>query len=282
MLSPSSPWFYQGTYQGTDPGTIITLDQPVSSQWKILKKLNERNFQASEEMCRRHNIHSYATAKFLCCDPKRPSRKAFMRIYLQIPVKNTEMQDPKIRSRQATQLTANQELTQKDFSNAPKLLGYKVSAQDKSGLVPNGFAIWLAWEMVPGLRLGNKLGNDPYWILPAVEREHVRVAFMKALPQAAEKGYAPYVPSLSSLVWHSKTGTLYVITCCVLRQTSGLTFSVLFSYFIGYFYGINDNLKDRSNIKIGPEALVYFDLAKPSGDEWRNKNWNGDTTGWEM
>ncbi|KAJ5184510.1 hypothetical protein N7472_009350 [Penicillium cf. griseofulvum] len=235
MLSPSSPWFYQGTYQGTDPGTIITLDQPVSSQWKILKKLNERNFQASEEMCRRHNIHSYATAKFLCCDPKRPSRKAFMRIYLQIPVKNTEMQDPKIRSRQATQLTANQELTQKDFSNAPKLLGYKVSTQDKSGLVPNGFAIWLAWEMVPGLRLGNKLGNDPYWILPAVEREHVRVAFMKALP-----------------------------------------------YFIGYFYGINDNLKDRSNIKIGPEALVYFDLAKPSGDEWRNKNWNGDTTGWEM
>jgi hypothetical protein len=36
--------------------------------------------------------------------------------------------------------------------------------------------------MVPGLRLGNKPGNDPYWTLSAVEREHVRMAFMEALP----------------------------------------------------------------------------------------------------
>lgn len=42
--------------------------------------------------------------------------------------------------------------------------------------------------------------------------------------QALEKGYGPYTPSLSKLVWHSQTGTLYVITCCVLCQISGLTF----------------------------------------------------------
>ncbi|GFF41165.1 hypothetical protein IFM61606_04833 [Aspergillus udagawae] len=262
MSSPSSRWFHQGT----DPGTIITLDQPVPSQWKILGKLNERNFQASEEMRRRHGHYSYATAKLLCCDPKKPSRKAFMRVYLQVPFKNTEIQDPKTRSRQATtytppDLTAYQEFTQKDFSNVPKLLGYKVSTQDKSGLVPNGFAIWLAWEMVPGLRLGDKLGNDPYWTLSAVEREHVHMDFMKALPQALEKGYGPYTPSLSKLVWHSQTGTLY---------------------FIGYTYGINDEPKDRSNIKIGPEAVARYGLAKPSSNEWRNKNWNGDTTGWKM
>jgi hypothetical protein len=110
-----------------------------------------------------------------------------MRVYLQVPFKNTEIQNPKTRSRQATtytppELTAYQEFTQKDFSNVPKLLGYKVSTQDKPGLVPSGFAIWLAWEMVPGLRLGNKPGNDPYWTLSAVEREHVRMAFMEALP----------------------------------------------------------------------------------------------------
>jgi hypothetical protein len=91
MSSPSSRWFHQGT----DPGTIITLDQPVPSHWKILEKLNERNFQASEEMRRRHGHYSYATAKFLCCNPKKPSRKAFMRVYLQVPFKNTEIQNPR-------------------------------------------------------------------------------------------------------------------------------------------------------------------------------------------
>lgn len=99
------------------------------------------------------------------------------------------------------------------------------------------------------------------------------------MSEAAEKGYGPYTPSLSRLGWHGQTGTLYVITCCVLCQISGLTF--LFSYFIGYFYGI-DKPKDLSNIKIGPEALVRYGLAQPSSNEWRNKNWNGDTTGWEM
>jgi hypothetical protein len=110
-----------------------------------------------------------------------------MRVYLQVPIKYTEIQDPKTRSRQATtytppELTAYQEFTRQDFRNAPKLLGYMVSTQDKPGPVPNGFAIWLAWEMVPGLRLGDKLGNDPYWTLSAAERERVRMAFMTDLP----------------------------------------------------------------------------------------------------
>ncbi|KAJ5477260.1 hypothetical protein N7539_007404 [Penicillium diatomitis] len=240
MSSPSSGWFPQGT----DPGTIITLDQPVPSH---------------EEIRRRHGHYSYATAKLLCCDPKKPYRRAFMRVYLQVPFKDTEIQDPKTRSRQATtyaplELTSYQKFTQQDFSNVPKLLGYKVSTQDKSGLVPNGFATWLAWEMVPGLRLGDKFGNDPYWTLSAVEREHVCMAFMKALPQALEKGYGPYTPSLLKLV----------------------------CYFIGYFYGINDEPKDRRYIKISLEALARYGLAKPSSNEWRNKNWNGDTTGWKM
>lgn len=90
--------------------------------------------------------------------------------------------------------------------------------------------------------------------------------------QAIEKGYGPYAPGLSSLVWDSQTGTLYVITCWVLCQISGLTFSVLFSYFIDYFYGISDKPKDRSNIKIGPEVLARYGLAKPSSNKWRNEN----------
>ena len=57
---------------------------------------------------------------------------------------------------------------------------------------------------------------------------------------------------------------------------------VLFSYFVGYFYGMSDKSKDRSNIKIGPELLACYSLVEPSSDAWRNKNWNGDSTGWKM
>lgn len=100
--------------------------------------------------------------------------------------------------------------------------------------------------------------------------------------QVLENGYGPYAPGLSKLVWDSQTGTMYITTFCVLCQISGLTFSVLFSYFIGYVHGIDDEPRDRSNIKIGPEAIACYGLAKPFSNEWLNKNWNGDTTDWKM
>lgn len=40
-----SAWFRKGP----DPGTVITLDQPVPSRWKILEKLNEHDYQVNEE-----------------------------------------------------------------------------------------------------------------------------------------------------------------------------------------------------------------------------------------
>lgn len=110
-----------------------------------------------------------------------------MRIYLQVPHRTTEIDDADTRSRQATtytppELTALLDLTQKGSSNTPKLIGYKTGSQDRSGLVPGGFIIWLVWEIVPGLRLGDRYGADPFWGLESYEREQVRAAFMEALP----------------------------------------------------------------------------------------------------
>lgn len=106
-----------------------------------------------------------------------------MRIYLQVPIRGTEMDDAQTRASQAMQrtpqeLTAYQDLTQKS-SNTPKLLGYKTTVQDNSGLIPGGFAVWLVWEMVPGLRLGNKNGPNAFWTLGDSEREEIRVSFVK-------------------------------------------------------------------------------------------------------
>lgn len=101
--------------------------------------------------------------------------------------------------------------------------------------------------------------------------------------QALKKGYSPFAGGLSKLVWHSQTDTLYVIICRVLCQISGLTFSVLFSYFIGYFNGMEHDVpKGRSNVSIGPGHLACYGLVKPSSNEWLKKTWNGDTTDWKM
>jgi hypothetical protein len=82
---------------------------------------------------------------------------------MQVPYENTEMDVADTGATQATtyipeELLAYQDLTSQELGITPKLLGFKITSQDKSGLVPGGFVVWLAWEMVPRLRLGIKDG----------------------------------------------------------------------------------------------------------------------------
>ncbi|OQD95336.1 hypothetical protein PENSOL_c021G05409 [Penicillium solitum] len=183
MSSSFSTWLLKGI----NTGTVITLNQPFFSKWRILKKLNEYEFQVNQEENNDYGSRSFASAKFECSDPKRSSKKAFMRMYIQLPHRKTEMDDADTRGRQAVaftppELNAYQDLTQNHSSNTPKLIGYKTGTQDRSGLVPGGFIIWLVWEIVPGLRLGDDDGAGPFWALESEEREQVRTAFVNALP----------------------------------------------------------------------------------------------------
>lgn len=170
-------WFQSGI----EPGTIITLDQPVRSQWKIVGKLNEHSTQRSQAEHDHYGGTSIASTKLLCQSSTDPTKKAYMRIVQQIPILNTESLSTEKRPRQATRYTppeldAYRKLT--NSTNTPKLLGYKVTTQDESGLVPNGFLIYLVWEIVPGLRLGAKLGPDPFWRLERSERNKIRSSFL--------------------------------------------------------------------------------------------------------
>ncbi|KGO75653.1 hypothetical protein PITC_030050 [Penicillium italicum] len=56
---------------GTKPGTAITLSQPFSSQWMILEKLNEHEFQVNKEEIDDYGFYYFASAKSQCCDPKK-------------------------------------------------------------------------------------------------------------------------------------------------------------------------------------------------------------------
>lgn len=176
-------WFQKGF----KPGTIITLDQPGRSEWRILEKLNEHGHQLSkEEHDHYRSGYSVASLKLLCCDRKNPAKRAYMRIIHQLPFLNTEFLDADERATQATtwvppEAIAYRKLTEQGSTNTPKLLGYKVTTQDRSGHVPGGFATCLVWEMVPGLRLGNKHGPDPFWRLDRSERDLIRASFVKGL-----------------------------------------------------------------------------------------------------
>lgn len=110
-----------------------------------------------------------------------------MRLYVQVPHRTTKMGDAETRGQQATTFTPREliallDLTKKRSSNTPKLLEYKIGTQHCAGLVPGGFVIWLVWEIVPGIRLGDSEGADSFWGLDNFEREQVRSVFIKAPP----------------------------------------------------------------------------------------------------
>ncbi|KAJ5509312.1 hypothetical protein N7527_011455 [Penicillium freii] len=254
-MSPT--WFRKDI----DPGTIITLDQPETSKWKVVKRLNEYDHQLDEDRHRLGFHLSFACTKLLCCDPEDDTKLAFMRIYLQVPFRGTEMDDARTRASQAIkrtpqELIAYQDLTQKS-SNTPKLLGHKTTVQGKSGLVPGGFAVWLVWEMVLGLRLGNKNGPDAFWTLGDSEREEIRVSFMKTFAEMREVGYLPDKTALSSLVWHKDSNTLY-------------------------FIGFRDcNFGQPKGPVVAAKWVAHYGLAIPNSNEWLKKGWNQDTSAWK-
>ncbi|KAJ5152751.1 uncharacterized protein N7482_009229 [Penicillium canariense] len=172
------------------------------------------------------------------------------------------MDDADTRGRQATtytpgELAAYRDLTQKSC-NTPKLLGYKTGTQKRSGLVPGGFIIWLAWEIVPGLRLGDSFGAKPFWALKSDEREQIRAVFAKALLKLRENGWYPWVTRARNLVWHRETQTLY---------------------FIGHFSKAG---KPKRPVEVRPKLIAMFELAKPdSPDFMRKDDQDQNTSLWE-
>ncbi|KAJ5905675.1 uncharacterized protein N7473_002591 [Penicillium subrubescens] len=256
------PWFRKGI----DPGTIINFDQPVPSRWQIVQKLSEEDWQLTEAEYRRGERLSFAVTKLLCCNPKNPSTFAFMRIYLQVPYSGTEIDDADTRATQAAtliprELLAYQDLTAQDIGCTPKLLGYKVSTQDNRGPVPGGFAVYLVWEKVPGVRLGNKDGSNEFWALDNAEREEIRQYFEKNLQAIRGIGYFPDTSALSSLVWDKNSKTLY---------------------FIGFR---RRNIVSTAQTEPPPldmtKRLAFFGLVEPNSRAWLKEGWDRDTTKWK-
>jgi hypothetical protein len=77
----------------------------------IEKKLSERSQWLTQEDNTDGVEVPFAASKFLCHRKETPDKKAFMRIYLQIPVSGTHYQSPQIRRKQAAKSPLYLELT---------------------------------------------------------------------------------------------------------------------------------------------------------------------------
>lgn len=177
---------------------------------------------------------SYAYIKYRCESLSHRGKFAYVRTYMQIPHVNTEMCDPATCARQATkcrpsELSAYETLTKKKSKFTPHFVGWVKEKQGKSGVVPGGFLVSLAWNEVPGIQLEDRFGSDKVWDLAPNERVRIRAHFKDIweyvnAPCLLDRVYIltlaesreikttkviPITPSGQKLIWHRALDTLY-------------------------------------------------------------------------
>lgn len=181
MTSSGSLEFLPGL-EGTD---VIFHSSSKSSihfdtqTWITMEKLSESPSQSTQKDIDDGLVPSYSAAKFLCCRADDPTKIAFMRIYLQIPIAGTEFLNPRARAKQAipphphTELSVLKILKQMECDVVPDLLCYQEGVQDQDGIVPGGYVTHLIWDKVPG----ESLDAQMFWSLDFPSRQAIRAQF---------------------------------------------------------------------------------------------------------
>lgn len=193
-MDSSTSWFSQGPIrEALQSGNIIST---TKFKWRILDKRKERDRQVSQEDVKEGIHPSYASIKLLCAEVNNPSKRVFMRIYMQVPLKNTEKENTRNRALQARQMKPKELIAYQTLADAPyvskyvpALLDFEEHRQGSSNalpanLVPGGFLTIIVWERVPGVRLGDGSGKATvFWGLKdPTERVTIREKFRELLP----------------------------------------------------------------------------------------------------
>ncbi|KAH8426468.1 uncharacterized protein LDX57_004205 [Aspergillus melleus] len=251
-MAASRSWF-----RGPQPQTI-SFELPSPSRWRVLEKVNELEAQMDEYS----GVCSYACIKYRCQILGDRTQTSYVRIYKQIYHFGTEADDPATRARQAVdwippELRACKKMTDKGSTVTPRLLGWRRDKQYRTGLVPGGFIVSLAWEELPGIQLGDDYGADRFWELEREERDRVRKAFKNTLQKIESLGIQPAFAHAKNLVWHSSSDTLSVV-----------------------------GFREPASIKRKPWSVRNFKMyglvKVPKGSKWYEQDWDGDTSTWEF
>ncbi|KAJ5820052.1 hypothetical protein N7474_005643 [Penicillium riverlandense] len=201
-------------------GQVIDFEDPQPSSFRIIEKIKEDNYQAEPQ-----EIHdgiaesSYCAAKYLCVEPSSQKR-AFMRVYMQVPWKGTEMYPGSERQKQVTteskefismEIVAMKAFWKQNSAITPPLLGYKERVQDPGMPVPDGFATYFVWGVVPGICLGDSNGPTTFQTLPDAEQELIHETFLQDHKKLRAMGFFPAFGKAKNLVWDRARGKLYFV-----------------------------------------------------------------------
>ncbi|KAJ5193156.1 hypothetical protein N7449_004358 [Penicillium cf. viridicatum] len=184
--------------------------------WVVIEKLSERPSPVTVEDFDVGMGPAFTAGKYLCrlAGAGNENKLAFMRIYKQIPLVDTELDSSSVRKAQASnlhdhghvELDALKHLTESGCTATPRLLGYRIGKQDANDLVPGGYIMHLVWEKVPG----DPLDIDEFWSLPYNKREFIRDKFKKAYTEVLKFGYEPTRPSPSKIILDKTTGNIKI------------------------------------------------------------------------
>jgi len=120
-MSTLRTWFARRL---VEPGTIISLQDP-QTQWRVIELQTEQESQLEGTAVQGGSHPSYAIAKLLCQKVNNPPRKAFIRLYLQIPHAGTESKPTAVRAQAVTtylpdELNALRSLTSQGSTITPQ------------------------------------------------------------------------------------------------------------------------------------------------------------------
>lgn len=220
-------------------GTQVTFTTPSPQKWVLEEKLTEDFQRMTKRELELGGGPSFAVFKYLCHSTTDSNKKAFMRIYFQVPNPGTESQLSRPRRQQAapsrehSELQALKDLRERHCTVVPALLAYKEGKQGKDGLVPDGYITYIVWDMVPG----KPLDTDQFWRPESAPlRQAVRAKFryiweylyripfsvlkvkLTNLKELKRHGWQPGLPLLHKIIYDESTGDMYVIYAIHLLQ----------------------------------------------------------------
>ncbi|KAJ5598206.1 hypothetical protein N7537_008290 [Penicillium hordei] len=187
---PVLPKMIGGTITTPSPNLPDSTPYP-RRDWVVIEKLSEHPRPVTPKDFDDGMGPAYTAGKHFCrlAGSRGHSKLAFMRIYKQIPLVSTELDNLSVRKAQASrpryhvEFHALKHLTKNRCTTTPKLLGCQIDKQDENDLVPDGYIIHLVWEKVRGYYPP----EIEFWSLPYSRRESIRRKFKMAYTFVTEQ-----------------------------------------------------------------------------------------------